>query len=186
MSYAAPTIEFRPLDEADLPALAEWRARPHVAEWFGAPDSVADLRGEFIGAHETPPHVRGFLFLTDGRPAGFIQSYVAYEAGDNWWPDERDPGARGIDQFLADEDALGRGLGTAMVRAFLERLFRDLAVTKVQTDPDPANARAIRCYEKAGFERMRVVQTPDGPALLMVCTRTHFETLTRKRDSDAR
>ena len=35
-------------------------------------------------------------------------------------------------------------------------------------DPDPANARAIRAYEKAGFRRGRVVDTPDGPALLMV------------------
>ena len=34
-------------------------------------------------------------------------------------------------------------------------------------DPDPANTRAIRAYEKAGFERDRI-ETPDGPALLMV------------------
>ena len=27
-------------------------------------------------------------------------------------------------------------------------------VTKVQTDPDPTNARAIRCYEKSGFRRI--------------------------------
>jgi aminoglycoside 6'-N-acetyltransferase len=36
------------------------------------------------------------------------------------------------------------------------------------TDPDPANARAVRAYEKAGFLRDRIVHTPDGPALLMV------------------
>jgi hypothetical protein len=50
---------------------------------------------------------------------------------------------------------------------------------QVQTDPDPANPRAIRCYDKAGLERMGVVNTPDGPALLMVCTRARFEALTR-------
>ena len=88
-----------------------------------------------------------------------------------WWPDERDPGARGIDQFIADDTRLGRGLGTAMVRAFVDRLFEDPAVTTVQVDPDPSNARAIRCYEKAGFKRVREVVTPDGPALLMVRTR---------------
>ena len=36
------------------------------------------------------------------------------------------------------------------------------------TDPDPANARAIRAYEKAGFRKDRLVDTPDGRALLMV------------------
>jgi aminoglycoside 6'-N-acetyltransferase len=36
------------------------------------------------------------------------------------------------------------------------------------TDPDPANARALRAYEKAGFRRDREVDTPDGRALLML------------------
>ena len=39
---------------------------------------------------------------------------------------------------------------------------------RVITDPDPANARAIRAYEKAGFRQRPHVDTPDGPALLMV------------------
>ena len=55
-----------------------------------------------------------------------------------------------------------------MIRAFVRELFTDSAVTRVQTDPSPDNARAIRCYEKAGFRRVGVVATPDGPALLMV------------------
>ena len=36
------------------------------------------------------------------------------------------------------------------------------------TDPDPDNGRAIRAYEKAGFQRETIVETRDGPALLMV------------------
>ena len=88
-------------------------------------------------------------------------------AGGGWWPDERDPGARGVDQFLADAADVGRGLGTAMVRDFVARLFADRAITRVQTDPAPDNARAIRSYEKAGFRAVGEVDTPDGLALLM-------------------
>ena len=114
---------------------------------------------------------QGYLALQDDRAIGFIQSYVVKDAGDGWWEDETDPGARGIDQFLADADHLGRGLGTAMVRAFVTRLFEDPAVTKIQTDPNPRNARAIRCYEKAGFRAVREVDTPDGRALQMIRNR---------------
>jgi RimJ/RimL family protein N-acetyltransferase len=58
------------------------------------------------------------------------------------------------------------------VRAFLDRLFEDVSVTRIQTDPSPANGRAIRCYEKAGFRAAREVVTPDGAALLMYCDRS--------------
>jgi aminoglycoside 6'-N-acetyltransferase len=36
------------------------------------------------------------------------------------------------------------------------------------TDPDPDNSRAVRAYEKAGFVRQHLVDTPDGRAILMV------------------
>ncbi|MBA1636771.1 AAC(6')-Ib family aminoglycoside 6'-N-acetyltransferase, partial [Escherichia coli] len=45
----------------------------------------------------------------------------------------------------------------------------------IQTDPSPSNLRAIRCYEKAGFERHGTVTTPYGPAVYMVQTRQAFE-----------
>jgi CRP-like cAMP-binding protein len=47
---------------------------------------------------------------------------------------------------------LGRGLGTAMVGEFVQFLWRDPAVTRIQADPAPTNARAIRCYEKGGVK----------------------------------
>ena len=80
---------------------------------------------------------------------------------------------RGIDQLLANASQLGKGLGTKLVRALVELLFNDPEVTKIQTDPSPSNLRAIRCYEKAGFERQGTVTTPYGPAVYMVQTRQH-------------
>ncbi len=74
---------------------------------------------------------------------------------------------RGLDQFIGEPDMLDRGHGSAFIRAFADRLLANGA-PRVVMDPDPANARAIRAYEKAGFERDRIVHTPDGPALLMV------------------
>lgn len=58
-----------------------------------------------------------------------------------------------------------------MVKAFVAKLFTDPRVSHIQTDPDPRNARAIRCYEKAGFRSTGEVLTPDGTALLMICRR---------------
>ena len=166
-------LTFRPLTAGDLALLHDWLSRPHVAEWWGgAPASLAEVEADYADTLAGAVAHWCYLALVRGTPVGFIQAYqpVAFH-GEGWWLDEHDPGVRGIDQFLADAGQLGRGLGTAMVRAFVERLFADPAVTRVQTDPDPANRRAVRCYEKAGFRAAREVDTPDGRALLMYCDR---------------
>ena len=62
---------------------------------------------------------------------------------------------------------IGRGHGSALVRRFVDGLLQK-GVPRVMTDPDPDNARAVRAYAKAGFQHDRMVETPDGPALLMV------------------
>ncbi len=116
---------------------------------------------------------RGYFALLEGQPIGFIQSYYVLGSGGGWWEQETDPGARGIDQFLANAEHLGRGLGSAMVCAFVNELFLEPSVTKVQTDPAPENKRAIRSYVRAGFQVQEEVNTPDGPAFLMVCYRSN-------------
>ncbi|MFL5584864.1 MAG: GNAT family N-acetyltransferase [Gemmatimonadaceae bacterium] len=166
-----PEFEFRPLTADDFAMLQTWLARPHVAAVWDSPRSLEEIRHEYLPTITDVSSLRAYIVWQRGRPVGFIQSYMAAEAGDGWWPDERDPGVSGIDQFLADPKDLNRGIGTAMVKAFVALLFEDPAITRVQTDPAPDNLRAIRCYEKAGFRRVGEVDTPDGRALLMVCER---------------
>jgi aminoglycoside 6'-N-acetyltransferase len=61
---------------------------------------------------------------------------------------------------------MGRGHGSALIRTFTDGLL-EAGTPRVVTDPDPANTRAVRAYEKAGFNKDRLVDTPNGPALLM-------------------
>ncbi|GAC1330005.1 MAG: hypothetical protein NVSMB22_22150 [Chloroflexota bacterium] len=81
--------------------------------------------------------------------------------------EETDPGVRGIDLFLANEGHLDRGIGSAMVHAYVAALFTDPTVVRVQADPTPENERAIRCFEKVEFRRIRTMDTLDWRALLM-------------------
>jgi aminoglycoside 6'-N-acetyltransferase len=74
---------------------------------------------------------------------------------------------RGIDQFIGEPDMIGRGHGSGFIRQFTDTLLRS-GIPRVVTDPDPDNGRAVRAYAKAGFQGERLVDTPDGPALLMV------------------
>ena len=164
-------MEFHRLTETDLPRLAEWLERPHVSDWWDTCGSLEEVREKYLPQSATESSATRYFAYLDGVPIGYIQSYVAADAGDGWWKNENDPGVRGIDQFLADGERLGRGLGTQMVQEFTQFLFRDPIVTRIQADPSPENSRAIRCYEKAGLRRIGLITTPDGPAVIMVIDR---------------
>ncbi len=170
-------LTYRPLANHELPLLHEWLARPHVAEWWGAPATFTELEQDYAPAIAgTIPH-SCYLAIHNEMPVGFIQSYVATGwHHEGWWLDEHDQGVWGIDQFLANQSQLGQGLGTAMVSGFVRKLFENPEVTRIQTDPAPDNGRAIRCYEKAGFRAVSEIDTPDGRALLMHCERQHRAT----------
>lgn len=155
-----PTYAFRPVTNADLPLLRRWRAAPHVAEHWGPPEeedpeeTLADARiAMWIVEHE-------------GGPFAYAQDYSPHD-----WPDHPfahlPAGARGMDQYIGEPDMIGRGHGSAFVRAHCDRLFAAGAAA-IGTDPHPDNKRAIRACEKAGFAiAAGPLETPWGRALLM-------------------
>ena len=163
---------FRPLAESDLPLLCAWLNRPHLQEWWReGPVSLDAVRAKYLPRVAGADAARPFVASLDGAAIGYIQYYAAAEGDPDWWPDRPGPGVLGIDQFLADGDRLGQGLGTALVSEFAAFLFEDPRVTEIRVDPRPDNLRAIRCYEKVGFRATGAIVTPDGPALMMVLTR---------------
>jgi aminoglycoside 6'-N-acetyltransferase len=153
---------FRPMTAADLPLVRRWLAESHVVEWWG--DTLQQF--ELVSGDLEVEAMDQFIVATADRPFGYIQCY-----NPDVWPDnglgKHPRGTRGIDQFIGEPDMVDRGHGSAFIRAFIERVLASGA-PRVITDPDPDNARAIRAYEKAGFSRDRLVDTPDGTALLMV------------------
>ena len=165
-------IHFRSLTGDDMTVLHEWVTRPHVAEWWGSPSTLEELRADYMPIVSGDGPHRAYIALEGEVPIGFIQSYVPSLCHDDgWWLDVHDPGVRGIDQFLADGTRLGQGVGRRMITAFVRQIFADPSVTYVQTDPSPENARAIRCYERCGFRAVGEIETVDGVALLMHLSR---------------
>jgi aminoglycoside 6'-N-acetyltransferase len=153
--------EFRPMTADDLPLVKRWLAMPHVTQWWGD----ADEQFELVSGDLSHPAMDQFIVSSDGRPFAYLQCYdlTAWNSGFDTQP----LGARGIDQFIGEPDMVDCGHGSALIRTFTDGLLA-AGTPRLVTDPDLTNARAVRAYEKAGFHRDRMVDTPDGPALLMV------------------
>jgi aminoglycoside 6'-N-acetyltransferase len=111
------------------------------------------------------PDMDQFIVALGGHPFGYIQCYAlsTWNQGFGVQPLK----TRGIDQFIGEPEMIGHGHGSGFIRQFADTLLTS-GIPRVLTDPDPENRRAVRAYVKAGFQSDRVVDTPDGPALLMV------------------
>jgi len=145
----------------DLPMIERWLAAPEVMRWWGEPDE----QYEVVSGDLDHPDMVQFIVEFDGRPFAYIQCYRL----STWNPGfgEQPREARGIDQFIGEDEMIGCGHGSKFIRQFVDELFQN-GTPRVLTDPSPTNGRAIRAYEKAGFTKVGVVETPDGPSLLMM------------------
>jgi aminoglycoside 6'-N-acetyltransferase len=152
---------FRSVTRKDLPMLAQWLRKPHLAEWWGDPDdSLAEITAA-IESIETEP----LIIELDGAPIGYLQSYDPHLESDHPYQDQP-IGTFGIDISIGLPDLVGKGHGSAIIRQFADQLF-DEGALRVIVDPDPANLRAIRAYEKAGFRTFDTRVSKYGPALMM-------------------
>jgi len=157
----APAYVFHPMSSADLAMIQRWLGTPEVMRWWGHPDEQYAL----VSGDLDHPDMDQFIVALGDHPFAYIQCYAlsAWNSGLGAQP----PKTRGIDQFIGEPAMIGCGHGSGFIRQFADGLLSS-GIPRVVTDPDPGNGRAVRAYAKAGFQSDRVVDTPDGPALLMV------------------
>jgi aminoglycoside 6'-N-acetyltransferase len=141
--------------------IRRWLETPEVTRWWGQPDEQYVL----VSGDLDHPDMDQFIVAAGDRPFGYIQCYALSTWNQGFGPQPE--ATRGIDQFIGEPEMIGRGHGSAFIRQFSDSLLTS-GIPRIVTDPDPENVRAVRAYAKAGFERDRLVETPDGPVLLMV------------------
>lgn len=163
-------LGFRPVTEDDLPLLRRWLATPHWQEWWGTDfdQEVGYWQDMLSGRDSTRP----FLLLLDGEAIGYVQYWFIRDTRvEPWlteapWVLELPDDAVGVDISIGPAEMLSQGLGSRALLAFVNRL-RAEGHSNIIIDPDPANARAIRAYEKAGFRVIPEFQARTGDCLLM-------------------
>ena len=146
----------------DLPMVARWLATPEVVTWWGDPGEQYALVSEDLGN----PDMLQWIVSFEGRPFAYAQAYQVHV-----WPQPHfahlPPGSMAIDAFTGEPDMIGRGHGGVFLRALALRLRADGAPV-VAIDPDEDNLRARRAYARAGFVGDTLVETGEGPAVLML------------------
>jgi len=167
-------IAFRELDDADLPQIEEWLRREHVAEWWRDPVEIAveKRRAAIEGRRE----VEHYVIVEDGRPVGMIQGYLVADYPEWGKLIGVEPEAAGVDLFIGEEDAVGRGLGPQVLEQFArEVVFANPQTTALVATVEEANRRSWRAFESAGFQHVRDVEEDGLPHRLMRLERRYAQ-----------
>src|SRR5437899_1929243 len=104
-------LEFRRLQRDELPLLHEWLARPHVARWWNDGDRTLDeVVAHYLPALDGTDPTDHFMVVLDGRPIGFIETYMIADHADWEAVVHAGPGVAGVDLFIAEPELTGKGL----------------------------------------------------------------------------
>ena len=154
----------------DYTAMRQWFLEPELQEWVwcdakGEPPVSLERVIEKYGPRvKNPTDVFPYFILRDGAPIGFIQYYIQDEA------------TIGLDMWIGVLHERNHGYGTEAL-AQMVRLIHEKhpGVKEVFIDPEEANVRAVKCYQKAGF-RVSDEIVVDGCRCLLLKIRFDAET----------
>lgn len=162
------SIRFTPLTHDDLVQLHVWLRRPHVAQWWRDLDTYEKVVADHLPALEGREPTDHFLIVVDDRPVGMIQAYLVADHPEWEAIVQVGPGVAGVDLFIGEEDAIGRGLGPEILGAFLtEVVFTREGTHACVAGVETANTRSLRAFEKAGFRAAREYEEEGRPHTLM-------------------
>lgn len=154
-----PAIGFEFLGEDKLPRLMAWLQAPHVAAWWNL-ETPAEIEAKYLPRLRGETDVRVYTVLLNSKPIGMVQVAPTSEA---------DANACNIDFLIGDPTLTGIGLGPQIIDAFVtSEVFRNLGFATCLADPDDRNGRSVRAFEKAGFAKLRSVQSSGRTNSLMV------------------
>lgn len=154
---AAAGVEIRPVtavevDEAGELTLAAYRSLlgDVLGEEYGA--NLRDVKGRTLGATV-------LVAVEGGRLLGCV---TLVDDPASRWSESLRPGEIGIRMLAVDPAAQGRGIGTALLAACVER-GRQLGAVRAVLHSTSEMTVAHRIYRRAGFQRTpaRDVELPD-------------------------
>jgi aminoglycoside 6'-N-acetyltransferase len=163
------SFKFMAIERADFPLLSRWLSAPHVARWWNDDPSLDSLENDYGECVDGTERCEVFIAHCNGVPVGLVQRYRI-----GAYPQNIEAVARilritsdvsSIDYLIGPADALGRGIGTAMIAAFVARTWDDDPATPAILVPVQADNRASwRALERAGFVRIAEGDLePDNP-----------------------
>ncbi len=174
--------------EDDLRLVHAWLQRPHVRRWWTDRETYEEIAEHYLPAIEGREPTDMYVVLLDERPIGFVQTYLVADYPEYTALVEIEESVAGIDLLIGDEAMTGQGIGTEILRRFVDEIvFSRWTTIACVADPDARNTASIRAFEKAGFRAVREFVDPaDGQTHALVRRDRVLVTAGRRGDNRKR
>ena len=158
--FESGLLKVRKLEKKDNKYLAKWLSDPSVLEYYEGRDNPFDL--DKVNRVFYPPNdkeeVKGIVEYSN-RAIGYIQFYpLDSEAkklyGYSTYSKEL---IYGTDQFIGEVAYWNKGIGEMLVSSMIHFLIENQKADRVVMDPQTRNVRAIKCYEKCGLKKVKIL-----------------------------
>ncbi|BAY42567.1 GCN5-related N-acetyltransferase [Scytonema sp. HK-05] len=151
-------------DIQDYQLMAKWLTDDKVLKYYEGRDNPFPL-DRIIESYQ--PIVRGndpaipCLFYYKNTPIGYLQYYSLNdlpESDRQMYCLEETDNVYAMDLFIGETQYWSQGIGTKLISVVVNYLFEELEAKKVVIDPQVWNTRAIGCYEKCGFVKIKLLR----------------------------
>ncbi|QED46707.1 GNAT family N-acetyltransferase [Cytobacillus dafuensis] len=151
-------LNVRKLEKKDNYLLAKWLSDPKVLEFYEGRDNPFDLEKVNTEFYNPNDDVNGCIIEFEGVDIGYIQYYeLDDETREKYGYSKNTEVIYGIDQFIGEPAYWNKGIGTILVHSMVEYLIIEKHADFVVMDPQVCNERALKCYEKCGFKKVKLL-----------------------------
>ncbi|ACC82809.1 GNAT family N-acetyltransferase [Nostoc punctiforme] len=157
------TIRLMQDEMHDYKLMAKWLTDEQVLKFYEGRDNLFDLERiieTYKPAIEGNDPVVPCLFYYQNISIGYLQYCALNDLSQTdrqlYYLEQTDY-VYGIDLFIGETDYWNKGIGTKILSAIITYLFEHLQAHKIVIDPHLGNPRAIRCYEKCGFVKLKLL-----------------------------
>jgi RimJ/RimL family protein N-acetyltransferase len=140
------TVYLRPFEKEDLPLLRTWSNNPEIRKLTGEvlPTSAGASEKWFERMQNDPDRVWFIIALKENDhpigEAGLLRIFYPWRTSD-------------LTIILGDPFCWGKGYGSEAIHLLLDYAFGALALHRISIGVVGFNERALRFYEKIGFQR---------------------------------
>jgi len=143
------------LQKEDIPLLVKWLSNPKVLEFYEGRDKHFDyekVHGKFLDRSD---NVTRCIVEYDGNNVGYIQFYKIDHETKTKYGYKKNELIFGLDQFIGEVEFWNQRIGRSLIQTMTTYLMENHNAEYIVMDPQKSNIRAIKCYEKCHFNKVK-------------------------------